>query len=73
MKTIEVSNCHECPFVEYNVLYVYYGCGLNEEMQIGNFEYNELTGTHKLIGEMPIDSVHHLCPLKSQSVIVKLK
>ena len=70
---IEVSNCHECPFVEYSDKYGCYGCNMNGQIEQDNFGYNEKTGEVVQIEKMPKDMVHRLCPLKQSSVLVKLK
>ena len=60
MKTIEVSNCHECPFANNDNEWGHDSCNLE---YLNNFPEIEL----------PEDTVHKKCPLKKQNYIIKLK
>ena len=62
MKTIQVKNCAECPFVLEDGSYGYYGCRLDDGELI-NLDPFEL---------LPRDIVHANCPLKSEEVYVEL-
>lgn len=53
-----ITNCQECPFVTEESGYGYIGCNINDEI---------------LTWSMPSDKVHDDCPLKIDSITVKLK
>lgn len=59
-KTIEVTNCHECPFA-------------NDDNEFGKDICNLDDTIYKMNEDLPSNSVHENCPLKKQSVTVKLK
>lgn len=61
MKTIEIESCGECPFCNNDNEYGLDGCNLNIDIFPLRWE------------EMPIDKVHENCPLKTESVTLKLK
>ena len=66
IKVIEVSNCWECPFKEWDDCVGYNDCSL----------YNGdgyITGDKCGWTELPKDKVHDLCPLKKHSYKFKLK
>lgn len=60
MKQIKVSNCRDCPFVNYDNKYGYDGC---------NVIYIKLDKWE----QMPIDEVHKSCPLKTGGLLVELE
>lgn len=61
MKTIEVKSCGECPFVNDDNEFGKTICNLDRN--IYNLGYLQL----------PMSQVHENCPLKTESVTVKLK
>ena len=60
MKIIKVSNCQICPFANNDNEYGYDRCNLID-IELANWE------------ELPEDRVHEKCPLKSNSILLKLE
>lgn len=64
MKTIEVKSCVECPFSQID---------FEDGMDICNLSI--IAGGNVKVGreELPVFKIHENCPLKNESVTVKLK
>lgn len=57
--TVTVYNCRECPFVQNDNEFGYYGCSV-KDVKMKNFE------------ELPEDKVHNECPLKKLDFSITL-
>ena|GEM_PF-4891926 len=55
-KEITVTNCQECPFCNNDNEFGYDHCNLKPNIFAGGFN------------ELPNDSIHILCPLRTQTV-----
>lgn len=64
-KVIEISNCHECPFKEYDDTVGYNDCSLYD-----GEDY--ITGDECGWTRLPYDKVHEKCPLKKNEYLVRL-
>ncbi len=63
IKTIEVENCHDCPFVQNDNEYGFCACNISEP------ETLDLKGWE----ELPNDKAHDKCPLKNMNYRIRLK
>lgn len=60
MNEKKVTNCQDCPFCNYDNEFGHDKCNLDSDIQAEPFE------------ELPSLEVHHNCPLREESVTIKL-